>query len=256
MHNSLIILLNRPFVSDGHLQSACSAAASNAFTHCAHAAIDIDKILRLYQKHFCMMTTPYFISYATYVSATIHVRIAAQRQADSADHQRLQTCLDALAQHQVSCHAPRQTMRILKSLISRLGVKVRSIPEPTHFDCSSVSYLGTIAGREPSTGVTGFLNSLTTQTFLPEANQEDLDSSFLDLDIEEIMRSFEMAPKGLLPPLNAEERLDIQTTPLALGLNATELGSHLDIMPGLGGGDNPSLLDSDSQMFLDPLFGF
>ncbi|KAI9902252.1 hypothetical protein N3K66_004069 [Trichothecium roseum] len=65
MYNSLIILLHRPFVSDGHLQSASETTARAAFAKCAAAASEINRLLHIYRQNFCLGTVPYFVSYAT-----------------------------------------------------------------------------------------------------------------------------------------------------------------------------------------------
>lgn len=122
MFNVLVILLHRPFVSDGHLCSTTASVAYDSFLICASAATEIDHILRAYSKVFSMRYSPYFLSYATYVSATIHVRIAAQREPGSEAHRSLQNCLDVLTEHQSLCAAPRRAKRIIESLAKRMGV--------------------------------------------------------------------------------------------------------------------------------------
>ncbi|KAJ4308323.1 hypothetical protein N0V84_012163 [Fusarium piperis] len=122
MYNSLVILLHRPFVSDGHLQSVSASAARDAFSHCAVAALEIHHLLQVYRQHFCLKSVPYFVSYATYVSATIHVRMAAQTGPESGAHNYLRSCLEILGEHQAKCFAPRRTMKVLLSIMDRLYV--------------------------------------------------------------------------------------------------------------------------------------
>ena len=125
MYHALVILLSRPFVSDGHLQALSQEQhAELAFSACVTAATEIDAILRLYKAHFCLKTCPYFISYATYASGTIHARVAAQRPAGSQSQQMLRHCLEVLSEQQKECHAPRQSMKTLLILAKRLGVDV------------------------------------------------------------------------------------------------------------------------------------
>ncbi|KAF2871077.1 fungal-specific transcription factor domain-containing protein [Massariosphaeria phaeospora] len=126
MFHTLLILLHRPFVFEGHLKST-AAHARNEFTICESAASDIDVLLHWYRKHWCMKAPPYFVSYATYVSATIHVRVAAQNPHGEA-HQRLQICLEILSEHQKVCHAPRRALANLLLVVQRLNVNVGSIP--------------------------------------------------------------------------------------------------------------------------------
>ncbi|TVY90114.1 Nitrogen assimilation transcription factor [Lachnellula willkommii] len=124
MFHALLILLHRPFVSSGHLKSAAAPATSNAISICETAASDIDELLRCYKAQWCIKSPPYFISYSTYVSATIHVRTSAQKPPGSKAHQRLRNCLEILSEHQVVCHAPRRAMSILLGLVRRLKVDV------------------------------------------------------------------------------------------------------------------------------------
>ncbi|CAH0025802.1 unnamed protein product [Clonostachys rhizophaga] len=233
MYNSMVILLHRPFVSDGHLQST-SSGAGQAFSYCATAALEIDKILQLYQKHFCMSTTPYFVSYATYVSATIHVRIAAQRRSDSAAHKCLQRCLDALGEHQTICHAPRQTIKILKGLILRLGVKMDHFPEPVSLDCSKP----TASTREKPTQTPRIEDRHHLRSPPDSRSGSGEDNSvpgFTDLDIDEVMRSFAMNSTDPMLPSDIE-------------------GQALPALGNLEEGEND--LDIDSFLSFDPLFGF
>lgn len=124
MYHAFLILLHRPFVSEGHLKSVSAPATSSAFSICETAATDIDGLLRSYKKQWCIKSPPYFLSYATYVSATIHVRIAAQRSSGSKAHRCLLNCLEILSEHQSVCHAPRRSMSILLGLVKRLNVQV------------------------------------------------------------------------------------------------------------------------------------
>lgn len=125
MFHALVILLHRPFLSDGHLQSIVGSTATAAFTLCSEAADGIAKVLDIYGQHFCFKTCPYFLSWATYVSGTVHVRIAAQSTSGSRAHLALWSCLDILEEQQARCHAPRQSMKILLGLVERLGVEPR-----------------------------------------------------------------------------------------------------------------------------------
>ncbi|KAH8805191.1 fungal-specific transcription factor domain-containing protein [Xylogone sp. PMI_703] len=124
LYNCMIILLHRPFVSEGHLQSALPSVVSESFAVCSEAASDIDNILQMCERYFSLINVPYIISYATYVSATIHVRIAAQRSIGSDAHKSLQRCVDVLNIHQITCWSARRAKRIVDILISRMGVSL------------------------------------------------------------------------------------------------------------------------------------
>lgn len=124
MFYALIILLHRPFVSGGQFASAVESTVSDAFEICEAAALKIDGLLRCYRTRFCIKSPPYFISYATYVSGTIHVRTAALKRQGSTAQQCLRNCLEILSEHQEICHAPRWSLSILLGLARRLHVDV------------------------------------------------------------------------------------------------------------------------------------
>lgn len=100
MFNVLLILLHRPFVSEGHLHSTSRSIPANSFVVCAQAATRIVQLLRTYEKTFSIRHAPYLIAYATYVSATIHVRIAAQLGPGSEAYTCLRTCLNVFMKNQ------------------------------------------------------------------------------------------------------------------------------------------------------------
>ena len=84
-----MILLHRPFVADGHLYSTTRSISINSLITCATAADNIVALLRTYDRTFSIRRAPYLVSYACYVAATIHARIAAKRSADSEAHSNL-----------------------------------------------------------------------------------------------------------------------------------------------------------------------
>jgi hypothetical protein len=93
LHNtfySLVILLNRPFVSHGHLRSTSSETARSCWKTCTIAAKTITSIVTNYRSAYTLRGAPYLTSYAAYVSCTIHVRNAAFENGDSeGEHGRL-----------------------------------------------------------------------------------------------------------------------------------------------------------------------
>jgi hypothetical protein len=123
MYSVLRILLHRPFVSDNDLHSSPSNAI-NSFLVCATAAKEIVRILRAYDSAFSIQRAPYLISYATYVSATIHVRIAAQREPGSEAHICLATCLDVFEKNQETNWAVRRANGIINNLMKRMNVSI------------------------------------------------------------------------------------------------------------------------------------
>ena len=87
MFNVCIILLHRPSVSEGYLHLKSTFIASGAFSKCSAAAFEIDQIPKTYEKSFCFKSA--IMSHTTYVSATIHTRLAALREWGSEAHMAL-----------------------------------------------------------------------------------------------------------------------------------------------------------------------
>lgn len=122
MFNVLIILLYRPFVSDSRLNSTSPSIILEAFLKCSSAAFEVDRILRIYERSYCLTQAHHTLSYATYVSATIHVRLAAQREPGSCAHKALRKCMDVLDLQQRACWSPRRAKRVISDIISRMGI--------------------------------------------------------------------------------------------------------------------------------------
>lgn len=242
MYHSLVILLHRPFVSDGHLQSIAPTAAAEAFSVCATAAFEIDNVLRLYAKNFCIASPPYFISYATYVAATILVRIAAQGRPGSNAHKCLRHCLSVLAEHRTYCLAPRQTLKILIGLVKRLKVDLGDLtvfdnlwcqqsgstlsdnlsPQPPHDEVMMNHTDSTQSGRHRPLPVTQY--ALDGDLF-------SFDSTLAEFDIDEIMRTFSNTYNGPTEPLNAHDDF---VTAASLGYDDQDWISAPDPLFGIG----------------------
>ena len=124
MYHVLTILLHRPFVADGHLYNTSRSISVNSFITCASAADSIVSVLRTYERVFSVRHAPYLISYATYVAATIHVRIAAKRRTESKARECLQTCMSVFRENRETNWAVRRAQAIVESLMTRLGVSL------------------------------------------------------------------------------------------------------------------------------------
>lgn len=83
MYHVLQILLHRPFLSYGHLHKRLPNMALDSFSTCASAAESIAMYLDSYKRTHTFRSVPYPLLYTAFVSATIHVRIAAQKQLET-----------------------------------------------------------------------------------------------------------------------------------------------------------------------------
>ncbi|KAL6837336.1 fungal-specific transcription factor domain-containing protein [Trichoderma camerunense] len=98
IYHSLIILLYRPLISDGHLRLL--APPQSSWKRCTEAALEITHLLLRYQYTYTLRSAPYLLGYALYVACTIHVRNAAASEIAS-EHSSLLIsslkCLDELS---------------------------------------------------------------------------------------------------------------------------------------------------------------
>lgn len=77
IYHSLVILLHRPFISDGHLRLSNAPVHSSCWDRCSGAARCITSISTAYRATYGLAGAPYVLGYAAYVACTIHVRNAA-----------------------------------------------------------------------------------------------------------------------------------------------------------------------------------
>ena len=126
MYYVLQILLHRPFVSEGHLQSALPSVALDSFSSCVAAADNIAQYLDSFNRAHTFKKLPYFLFYASYVSATIHVRIAAQRQLESNAYVYLRTCFLVFDVNAEGNNAAAKAKMVIQQLMDRMGVSLPS----------------------------------------------------------------------------------------------------------------------------------
>ncbi|CAI6099432.1 unnamed protein product [Clonostachys chloroleuca] len=124
MFNVLLILLHRPFVVDGHLLNIPRSVSVDALKICATAATEIVRLIRKYHQAFSVRRAPYLISYATYVAATVHVRIASKRSTDSDAYSNLESCLAVFIENQETNWAVRRAAGVVQNLMRRFGVSL------------------------------------------------------------------------------------------------------------------------------------
>lgn len=69
-----------------------------------------------------MKNAPYLLSYAAYISATIHVRVLAQGEFGYDAFQSLKACLSALGEHQYLYSAAKRAKQVIHILMTRSGL--------------------------------------------------------------------------------------------------------------------------------------
>lgn len=119
--HSLIILLHRPFISDGHLR--LTTAPEVSWKRCTSAAKSITSIVLAYRTAYTLQAAPYLLSYALYVASTIHVRNAAAERNRAREKSSILAsslrCLDEL------CNANpgvRRPVSIIRRLMATNGL--------------------------------------------------------------------------------------------------------------------------------------
>lgn len=256
MYNVLIILLHRPFVSDGHLYNTDRSVAINSLITCASAADSIVALLRTYDATFSIRRAPYLISYACYVAATIHARIAAKRSPGSDAHSSLETCLAIFRENQETNWAVRRAYAFLQNLMKRLGV--------------TCAQDGSVGGRRPAPQSTpapddsGEAAAAQVARSVPDVSAEAAPLMGWS-DIDGIIQSFTRGQEGPLPGTHDAHGFpgDGGLHPRAMGMAAPHPGIEAlrasevrhpmdDTNPYWSGGPQ----DGGSASIDDLLFGF
>ncbi|KAM0808460.1 putative Transcription factor domain-containing protein [Seiridium cardinale] len=145
-YHSLVILLNRPFVSDGHLRSQSTDTVRSCWKKCMVAARNITSIVSAYRGTYTLRGAPYLTSYAAYVSCTIHVRNAAlEKDHPDGEHSRLLMlslkALDALSTPNPGVTKPAGMIRRLMRKHQIIEPRVIQSPDPSHVDFSYIPEL-------------------------------------------------------------------------------------------------------------------
>ncbi|KAJ5772346.1 hypothetical protein N7520_002875 [Penicillium odoratum] len=188
LFNVLIILSQRPLFTGSYSQSDVPGAAYESVNVCTTAANQIVQILRDYCQHFSISSAPYMLSYATYISATIHARIVAQKGRNSNSFQSLLFCRGILKEHQHLYAAAGKASANLNKLITHLDIRIteddEQIPGPEGNMTSS-----RVIVQEP---VAAFgVSDLHPQSV--ELQSPQLDWELSDLDLEAIAQGFRLS---------------------------------------------------------------
>ncbi|EEP77000.1 conserved hypothetical protein [Uncinocarpus reesii 1704] len=126
LYYSLVILLHRPFISDGHLRSAVPPASS--WKRCSTAARNITSIVLGYQSTYTLRGAPYLLSYAVYVACTIHVRNAAatERQHPGENSSLLSASLHSLDELSLPNVGVSKPASIIRKIMAANGLQLVS----------------------------------------------------------------------------------------------------------------------------------
>ncbi|KAJ5554184.1 hypothetical protein N7513_004143 [Penicillium frequentans] len=244
LYNVLLILLHRPFVAEGHLHTTDLSVAVSSFTTCTTAANRIIHILQAYDHAFSIRRAPYLISYATYVAATIYVRVAAQRKDGSRAHSNLRTCLDIFQKNQGTNWAVRRAKNVIVHLMDRMGVDLSTPHQERdaricHDDNGQTGDLGNGAVVDDGDLIPAASPSQMTP---PETEASELD---MDMIIQSFIR--QQARPG-------EGQVFDESSYNALPGPTVQLGTPGVFTPSIVPGYNDAYFDA--QFDDDMLFGF
>jgi hypothetical protein len=120
----LRILLHRPFVLDSDPSVRASPTTHACVEVCTTEAANIVQLVRLYDVSFSVRQAPYLISYATYVAATIHVRLASSSPPGSTAHESLAVCLTVLDLNSKTNPAVRKASVVIEALMKTMNVNM------------------------------------------------------------------------------------------------------------------------------------
>lgn len=189
MWNVLRILLHRPLLSDSDMKLTYPTTSKSSFAACSEAAINIVRIVRLYDKAFSVKRAPYVISYATYVAATIHVRVAATCKPPSEAHECLLTCLLVFSQNSETNYAVRKASLVVESLCRRMGVSLEDLGSHSAQQQIVGSGPGSLPLRHGRTVTNAADTSICTDEQIVDRSA-DGERFVHDLDIDAIMHNF------------------------------------------------------------------
>ena len=250
MYYVLQILLHRPFVSEGHLQSALPTVALNSFSTCVAAADSIAQYLESFNRAHTFKKLPYFLFYASYVSATIHVRIAAQKQLETNAYTYLRTCFLVFDMNGEENTVTAKAKAVIQQLMDRLGV---SLPSDGPLQSAS-AHIQQDASQSDGATQNSNPDKITQGNLGLDANfgaDQLQDWDFGDLDFDAVLQSFDQPLKAN----GAEPRPEI-TTNTGLQQPGVDSNSPFD-MPGEVHIMSNAADDTFDQGFgNDMLFGF
>ena len=191
MYHVLVIQLHHPLLVRGHDIPTPPADGVDSLALCTAAATEIVSLLVAYNRTFSIRKAPYLIAYATYVSATIHVRVAARQFPTVDSSPCLQTCLDFLNQNRETNPGVDNARASLMGLMNRMGVVCQEdqVPSGTRRG-SSHPLLSPYTNTEQATNLT------LIQSSSPRSDSMSVDSRMTnnpispDLDIDSMLQSF------------------------------------------------------------------
>ena len=180
----LQILVHRPFVSLGHLYNTLPSVVLESFSTCAAAADNIALYLQSYERVHSFSKAPYPLFYATYISATIHVRVAKQKQVETNAYNHLRTCLRVFDANSQDLPEAQLAISIIRKLMHRMGVEAPN-------DCVSSADEPAPQRQTRMSENTRALGPIFQDSIPNNQHDEGLQWNIGELDFDQILRNFE-----------------------------------------------------------------
>ena len=251
MYYVLQILLHRLFVSEGHLQSTLPTVALDSFSSCVAAADNIAQYLDSFNRAHTFKKLPYFLIYASYVSATIHVRIAAQRQLENNVYTYLRTCFLVFDVNAEGNNAAAKAKAVIQQLMERMGVSLRS-EEPLQSTFTRVQQDPTPRSGNPTRKSNTDISMQSDQGLDADVGASQLHEwDFGDLDFDSILQSFDQ-----ISDANGIDHRDQPATSTDMQNVEESFNGPLDRSGDINSMTSPTDEAFDQRFSNDVLFGF
>ena len=194
-----------------------------------------------YDRTFSTARAPYLIAYATYVSATIHTRIAAQTGPASEALVNLKRCLAVLDRNQTTNWGVSSARMSLGNLITRLGVECdigdASIPGRQEAPVTPVAGDENVFEARPQLQSPGGMDLVSAPTSARPV-ETTMGHMMPDIDIDMILQSF------------AGGDTDFGFGPAQFDIS----GSRSTSLPDLAGGVMPGFEETGLEYLSNPAF--
>lgn len=160
--------------------------AHESITASTAAANQTVQIVRDYAQHYAIGSAPYILSYATYVSATIHARIVAHKGRGSVSFQSLIFCLNTLEQQRDTYTAAIKARQNLYRLMDNLDVSAAVDSSMGGNTARDSVQLQTVQDESVATsGETQVVATAFAENGFPQTNWE-----LSNLDLDAILQGF------------------------------------------------------------------
>ncbi|KAH7317028.1 fungal-specific transcription factor domain-containing protein [Stachybotrys elegans] len=168
LYHTLIILVHRPFISDGHMRAAGTPLRS--WERCSEASHHISHIVRSFRSAFTLASAPYVLGYTIYVACTIHVRnVASQTQHASL----LREGLRWLEELCIANPGISRPLGIIKRMMSDNGLELDDGSPPLNEPIPLDSVMNDIINMFPGPEL-GFLETAADGSLYPQLSYDPI----------------------------------------------------------------------------------